>query len=73
MAPTRARESRPLGSEKWWEDGPPSASVVPPQKAWFPKSLLPHLKNGRYAFDPNKVMDDIADIKKRLGIGRKKR
>lgn len=35
---------------------------------WFPKSLPNHEKNDRYVFDPIKVLEDIADIKKhRLG------
>ncbi len=43
------------------------------RKGLFPKSLLLHRKNKRYAFDPNKVMEDIADIKKRPGTRVKKR
>jgi hypothetical protein len=39
------------------------------RKGWFEKSRLHHLKNGRWAFNPNKVEEDIADIKERLQKG----
>jgi len=36
-------------------------------KRWFPKSLHPRKKNKPMVFDPIKVLEDISDIKKRLG------